>query len=615
MRDTGGFFRRRVLKATALTGLTGGLAGCNETGTADDSSPVPEPEEPPTPLQEGVDLDALRSRTARAIAEEAFSVTGVVSYLRGGEEVRSSQAKTGYGNPDAETALHVTGRSGETALDEPREADSFVERYFGDGTVFGRVERDGNAEYERDEGGYGAFTDRVLRDLDALYEVGTSFEFGNSEWNEDEAAYVVEGVGIDGDVAEEAAIESCRLSVNADGVVVGIDVTLSAESEDEDQQVRARIDGEAGIAVSVEEPDWIDEVEAGAPAWTYQTGERPTSTVEEERVYVASSTGVAAVDRFDGTETWQFPASAPRLTHAVADGTVYVGGYEDAIYALDAADGSERWQQSTDEPVGAPVVSNDVVVYFGSEGIYGFEAGGGTPRWSVTLEGSLGRLVDDGTLYVGGTSGTVHALDAATGDENWRFEPRTRNWVQLEAVVDGRVYAGGFDGGVYCIDAADGTGVWEFSTADAIASVAVAGGGVYVGNRAGEVYALNADNGAEAWRFEAGDTARVHPDGEAAYVASHDGTFRRLSADDGTEEWAFETGDWVEHPAVTDDAIYFSSRDANLYAIDPAEGTEHWARELNFWARSAPVVRNDLLYVTDLGRGRGTVFAFDTYEA
>lgn len=618
--DRGSFSRRRVVATTLLCGLSGGLAGCNDVDLAGDpgtgSGPVPEPDEPPEPLEGGLDVDALRDRTARAIAEQAFSVTGVVSQLQADDEVRRSEAKRGRGNPDAETAMHVVGRSQETDLEGPSEAESVVRRYFGGGSVFERAKRGGDVEHEHADADYSDFAHRVVRDLDSLHEVGTYVEFGDPEWDEDEAAYHVEGVGLEGEDLEDVTIESCLLSIDADGVVVGIEATLSFESDGEPQTLQTRIDGAAGIDVTIEEPDWVGETREDLPEWTHRTGKQPYTTLQGERVYVSSSSGVAAVDRFDGERSWQFEMDANRVGHDIAGDAVLVGADGGEVFALERTDGSERWNRTVDNSLPMPIaVVDDLVVFAGLRGAHALALADGSPRWSFDPDVQLmGRTTHDDVLYVGDTEGTVYAVDLETGTVQWRFEAPTRNWVNPRHVEDGQLYAGGFQGGVYCVDTEDGDPVWRESTAEAVSSTVVADGTVYAGNGAGEAYALDAEDGTEVWHFEAGDTARVHPDGGAAYVASHDGTLYRLS-EDGTEEWSFETGGWVEHPTITDDAVYVGSRDANLYAIDPADGTEYWAHELNFWARRAPVVREDLLYATDLGRGGGIVYALEAHEA
>lgn len=60
----------------------------------------------------------------------------------------------------------------------------------------------------------------------------------------------------------------------------------------------------------------------------------------------------------DGTLSWtRTLAGAPDVTPVVADGTVYVGCYDDHLYALDAATGAVAWRTEPVSDVAQPGVS------------------------------------------------------------------------------------------------------------------------------------------------------------------------------------------------------------------------------------------------------------------
>ena len=103
-----------------------------------------------------------------------------------------------------------------------------------------------------------------------------------------------------------------------------------------------------------------------------------------------------------------------RSSPAVVDGVVYVGSYDDYVYALDADSGQLRWRYET----GFPVSSSPAVV--------------------------------DGVVYVGSGDKYVYALDADSGQLRWRYE--TGHGVfSSPAVVDGVVYVGSNDNYVYAV--------------------------------------------------------------------------------------------------------------------------------------------------------------------
>ena len=167
------------------------------------------------------------------------------------------------------------------------------------------------------------------------------------------------------------------------------------------------------------------------------------------------------------TLLWRFRSRAPvESSPAVVEGTVYVGSFDDYVYALDAATG---------------------------EGIWRFQTSGSVSSSPAVVEGAV---------YIGAYPGRVYALDAATGEERWRFE--MDDYVgSSPAVVDGVVYIGGFRE-VYAIDAGTGEERWQFQTGRMSSSPAVVDDAVYIGTWDSGVYALEAVTGEERWRFEMG---------------------------------------------------------------------------------------------------------------
>lgn len=605
--------RRRVLAMGSVAGL-GTLAGCSGIDAITGDGPQPEPESVPDPLEGDLDIDTLRDRTAQALSEEVFTVTGSASATEDGT-ITDSQAKVGRGDPDAELGRYLSASSRTTELTEPSDADAVYERFYNGEEVYSRRVRDGNPEFGRDEADYDAFIEELERDLTALYEVGTSFTFGDPTWDRERGGYIIEAVEVDDEITEAIDIERCQLVVNADGVVTSISAALSVE---ETEQIQAEVDGEIDPDTAVEEPAWMDKVDANLPLWSVRVGEDPSTTVGDEQV-VVSSDAVVALNRTNGTQQWELPIEweddslTNTTSHTVAGETVYVGTNETDVYALDRADGTEQWTNTVPERLPQPTVVGDIVVFVGLTGVYAFHAEDGSEAWTWQTEGNIvGQLFHDGRLFVGDSDGIVAALDVATGAERWQITP-SRSWVSPSVVSQSQLFAGAFEGAVYSVNTEDGSIEWRRSTPDTTVSVSHADGTVYVGDRTGRVAALNADTGTERWTFTTGDSARVHPRGDRVYVASHDGSLSQLTAADGNERWTFETGGWVEHLAITETGIYVGSRDSHLYALETDTGDQRWRREVNFWVRTQPTIRDEVVYATDLGRASGIVYAFDTH--
>lgn len=206
----------------------------------------------------------------------------------------------------------------------------------------------------------------------------------------------------------------------------------------------------------------------GTERWSFDPVSDATSapTVVDGTVYVGSRNGtVYALSTNDGSEQWRYDTGeAVRAAPTVVDGTVYVGTgatYENRqpnqrdphrVLALAAADGAERWTFETDHEVVASAAVADGTVYIGSwdEHVYAVSAADGTEQWRHRLNGRVeygAPVVADGTVYVGSLAprdkgdDILYALAASDGTEQWTFKTK-RFWIMSPAVVDDTIYLG-----------------------------------------------------------------------------------------------------------------------------------------------------------------------------
>lgn len=135
-------------------------------------------------------------------------------------------------------------------------------------------------------------------------------------------------------------------------------------------------------------------------------------------VYAVSADGECLWRRFLNAPVSASPARAP-------DGTIYVGGWDNALYALDGATGEIRWRFGT------------------TSHIYGSAA-----------------IAEDGTIYVGSTDGSLYAV-SPEGTRLWTFD--TLDPIRSSPSIDGdgRVYFGAGDGVLYALNP-DGTRAWSY---------------------------------------------------------------------------------------------------------------------------------------------------------
>ena len=365
--------------------------------------------------------------------------------------------------------------------------------------------------------------------------------------------------------------------------------------------------GMGAVSVDAQSDDGTDWVEFGNDS--ANTGQNPTATgptsglserwnattggaiesspaVVGDTVYVGSyDDKVYALNKTDGTERWNATTGGNvSSSPAVAGNTVYVGSHDNRTYALNATDGTERWNATTNGDVRSSptVVSNTDTVYVGSDDsrVYALNATDGTERWNVSTGDSVlsSPAVAGDTVFVGSNDDKMYALNATDGTERWNVT--TGSDVRSSPVVAGTdVYVGSMDNSVYALNATNGNERWNVTTGGTIlSSPAVAIGTVYVGSDDNRVYALNATNGNERWNVST--DAPVHSSPAVAngtvYVGSMDTEVYAVDAITGTARGTAATGQAIQYssPAVTDETVYVGSRDGGVYAFgEPVPGT------------------------------------------
>ena len=117
---------------------------------------------------------------------------------------------------------------------------------------------------------------------------------------------------------------------------------------------------------------------------------------------------------------------------AVDNGTVFIGTDHGHFYALDAATGKLRWQETSYAKFGSreyfyatPTVAYGRVYAPNTDGyVYAFGEQTGDLRFAQHIGSYVysGVAVSNKTLYVGTYSGQLVAMDAATGAVKWSFD-------------------------------------------------------------------------------------------------------------------------------------------------------------------------------------------------
>jgi len=302
-------------------------------------------------------------------------------------------------------------------------------------------------------------------------------------------------------------------------------------------------------------------------SWTSETqGIIFSSPVIDEKgiVYVGSNDNNLTAFNTDGSIKWTFTTgnwvdSSPALSK---DGsTVYVGSWDNYLYAVNTDDGSLNWSFETSSYItSSPAVDLNDRVYFGSMDsiFYALESNG-----SLIWEYFVGQPVfsspaigDNGTLYFGDENGTLHAINS-DGTVKWTYE--------IEDVVD--------------------------TNKSILSSPALdTSGNIYFGSGNGFCYSLSDDGDSASlnWKYETGDRVDSSPVlgiNDEVFFVSRDGYMRSLPTFSATSEnlpnWEVFVGDVFYSTPVVDEngrvyvIGYTGGGENHLFAYD-ANGAKAW---------------------------------------
>ena len=223
-----------------------------------------------------------------------------------------------------------------------------------------------------------------------------------------------------------------------------------------------------------------------------------------------------------------------RGTPTVHQGALFVGSYDNNLYALNAADGKFQWKYPTD----GGIVSRP--------GVY------------------------EGNIYFGSEDKRLHVVGARSGKVAWTYY--TEGPIRSSPrIAEGHVFIGSDDHYLHAVNLNTGRAAWKFETAAPIRSTPfVANELVYVGNESGDFYAVDF-RGELKWHFQAKRAITSSPiaNGQAVYFCSMDSTLYALDGKNGWLLWRFRLGKGsIVSPAVAENIIITGAADGFVYAVE-----------------------------------------------
>lgn len=234
----------------------------------------------------------------------------------------------------------------------------------------------------------------------------------------------------------------------------------------------------------------------------------------KDEVFLIAKDTLHCLDKEAGFALWKkkLPfgaASAP----SASSSHVYVGAWDNRIYAIEKGDQSIGWTYRT----GAPVTAR-------------------ADAAEKTVE----------SVFVGSEDGSIYSMNPVREERKWQYQTRG-GIVARPMFFRNYVYAGSKDYNLYCIRALDGNLEWRYSTGGPITRepVAYTRDTVYVISGDSNLLALNLQPDVKKeyvrWRFDRAD--RVLAKGRRdLYVLDIDGNIMSLADETGKPRWATPLG-------------------------------------------------------------------------
>lgn len=311
---------------------------------------------------------------------------------------------------------------------------------------------------------------------------------------------------------------------------------------------------------------------------------------------IAPATGIKPV--------WSFECEDEvRGTPLVHQGTLYIGCYDNNVYALNSADGKFEWKYATDGSVVSRPAMYEGNLYFGSgdKRLHVVNARTGKLVWTYGTDGQIhsSPRIGEGHVFIGSDDNALHAVNLTTNRSAWRFDAADRVR-STPFIANELVYFGADNGDFFAVDFR-GTMKWRFQAKRAIVSSPVVSGQfVFFSSMDGILYCLDARNGWVIWRFRLGKGSVSSPalTEDRVIVGCADGFIYCVESQSGKESWRFRTEHQVSSsPAVYRDSVYCGSVDGALYCLESHSGRLRWKFESKGPITGSPVAFDDVIYV------------------
>ncbi len=301
---------------------------------------------------------------------------------------------------------------------------------------------------------------------------------------------------------------------------------------------------------------------------------------------------------------WKFKCEDEiRATPLIYQNTLYIGCYDNNLYALNAADGAFQWKYSTDGGIVSKPTAMDDNLYFGSEDnrLHVVGARSGKVVWTYFTDGPVrsSPRIAEGHIFIGSDDRFLHAINVNSGRAAWKFE--TSDAIRSTPYIfNEMIYVGNEMGDFLAIDFR-GEIKWRFNAKRAVtSSPTISGDMILFASVDATLYALDYRNGWAIWRFRMGKGSISSPTvvDNTVFVGAADGFIYAVDARTSKELWRFRTEHQVSgSPVIYNDSLYCGSVDGFLYCLEYRTGRLRWKFSTEGQIIGSPLIYDDVIYI------------------
>jgi outer membrane protein assembly factor BamB len=302
--------------------------------------------------------------------------------------------------------------------------------------------------------------------------------------------------------------------------------------------------------------------------------------------------------------SWSFTCEDEiRGTPACYNGAVYIGSYDNNLYALETSSGKFLWKYATDGGIVSRPAVHDQQILFGSEDkrLHVITLRSGKINWTYYTKGPLrsSPYIAEGHAFIGSDDASLHAVNILSGRKAWQIDAggAVRS---TPTVSQDLIYIGTEAGDFFCLDFR-GNVKWRFQAKRAVTSSPIVWQGVvYFGSVDSHLYALDAKTGWVIWRLRLGKATISSPciASDIIFTGATDGKIYAIDSRSSKEVWHFGTEHQVTgSPIIYKDSLYCGSVDGYLYCLEYRTGRLRWKLRTGGPITGTPAAADDMIFI------------------